>query len=165
MEPNAAWTSGGKPLPYVPNAPDAWPVRVPGPSGEDAWSYRPTFEASLRALSPDAREAARIDVTATHGPILMLGGANDALWPSCAFIDDAMNALERAGHVAKYQDEAVCSDAGHRGTAALGASTMGSMWVRQPWGVMALGGTPAATAHAARAADAKVKAFLDRVSK
>jgi pimeloyl-ACP methyl ester carboxylesterase len=160
----AAWTEGGHPLSYVTGG-FTGAVSVTTPSGTTAYAMRGAFEHSLASSSEGAREAARIAVEKTNGPVLLFGGRDDALWPSCPFIDAATQALESSGHKAAHGDEAVCfADAGHAIT-FLGASTAMSMWSPNPSLPLALGGTAAGNAHAARQRDAKVRTFLARFTK
>jgi dienelactone hydrolase len=157
----AAWTKDGHPLSYVTGG-FTGAVSVTTPSGTTAYAMRAAFEHSLASASEGAREAARIHVENTNGPVLLFGGHDDALWPSCPFIDAATEALESSGHKAAHGDDAVCfPDAGHAIT-FLGASTAMSMWSPSASLPLALGGTAAGNAHAARERDAKVRTFLDR---
>lgn len=155
----AGWTEGGQGL-VSPDGKFTNPVVVTTPFGATAYSMRAAFEHSVATSSNLA--AARIAVENTHGPILMFGGHDDALWPSCPFIDAATTALESSGHKSAHGDESVCfAEAGHAIT-FLGSPTTLSMWSPNPSLPLALGGTAAGNAHAARERDARVRMFLSR---
>jgi dienelactone hydrolase len=72
-EPRAAWTLGGKPLPFL---------RYPPPI--DRNSPRPTTAASLLSVLQDKEtvERATVPVERTRGPILLITGQDDSLWPA-----------------------------------------------------------------------------------
>ena len=71
-----AWTFRGAPIPYL--AGDATPPPGFGTSGPVA--LRPLFERALQ--DPDAVRAAEIPVERARGPILLVSGEADAMWPS-----------------------------------------------------------------------------------
>jgi dienelactone hydrolase len=75
--PSSAWTWRGKPLPFVPQRPAAEPQTGPP---DAAISFTPSFLASLK--DREAVEAATIPVERTSGPVLMISGDDDRLWPS-----------------------------------------------------------------------------------
>ena len=89
--PQAAWTYRGKPLPYLQedNAEaDALPVAEPG----RPVAYTPFYLGCLRDTR--AVERATIPVERTRGPILLVSGTDDQMWPSSALADIAMRRLE-----------------------------------------------------------------------
>ena len=161
----ASWTHGGADLPFVPYSATGPTVTV-GPGGERVEHHAPTFDASLDAASPAALEAAAFRVEDAAGPVLMLGGADDQIWPSCRLGELAMKRLRASGHAVAHQDESLCfGDAGH-GLGFPGLSTVGADIAPDPWGAgayLALGGTAKGTARASREADEKVRALLTRV--
>ena len=164
LDATAAWTFEGKDLPFVPSS-NVWPSKTKGPAGKNAWVLRSSFESDMQKAAPADLEAARIEVEKTNGAILMFGGSDDSMWPACDFIDRARAKLEASGHLATHQDEGICfPDAGHSVT-SIGLPTTDSMWAMLGSDLYALGGTAAANAHAGRARDAKVRAFLERVTK
>lgn len=165
VDGKTAWTYEGKPLAFVPPGSKELPARIDGPEGSTAWVLRTTFEESMRKASPEALEAARIAVENTRGPILMIAGAADQMWPACDFGKAAMTHLTATGHAAKHGDEAVCFPMAGHAVGGTGLPTAGSMWATIGEDVYALGGTAEANARAGRAADEKVRAFLGRAAK
>ncbi|HEX4516579.1 MAG TPA: acyl-CoA thioesterase/bile acid-CoA:amino acid N-acyltransferase family protein [Polyangiaceae bacterium] len=157
-----AWTLAGKELPYVA----AWGngTTVHEPDGINAFSETPAFHASIAASSQADLDAATTHVENTNGPILMIAGAADDLWPSCDLATYAMDRLSTSGHATKYGDTLVCyPDAGHNIDAfTVGTPTTTAMHTSTPvdGAFLALGGTPEGIAHATRDADNKLRLFL-----
>jgi pimeloyl-ACP methyl ester carboxylesterase len=89
--PRAAWTFRGKPLPYLQekNA-SVGPIPVVEPGRPVALT--PYYLSHLH----DARavEQATIPVEKIRGPILLISGTDDQMWPSSALADIAMRRLE-----------------------------------------------------------------------
>jgi dienelactone hydrolase/uncharacterized protein (DUF2141 family) len=81
-----AWTAGGKPLPFV---------------APDAAAYRPN--ASMKAMfdnvlaQADARPETHIAVERINGPVLLMSGADDRLWPSAGMAGRIVQRLEEKG--------------------------------------------------------------------
>lgn len=104
----AAWTLHGKPIPYGHTVPTAATYSEPGPHGTIGVSDRPAFAAGL--ASPKTK-AARIPVKSIRGPVLLVSGGDDELWPSDTYADEIMGELgsdpaphqhlnyTRAGHI------------------------------------------------------------------
>lgn len=161
----AAWTLGGVDVPRVPASPDAAPELIEGPEGARAYRTTPMFRADIAAAPPDALAAATIAVEKIAGPVLMLAGAADDLWPSCDFAKRAMDQLAASGHAKTYGDEARCfEDAGHAISFG-GGPTTGSMWARIDGDTFSLGGTAKGNARAQREGDSMRRAFLTRQSR
>src|SRR5205823_8872003 len=93
--PRAAWTFRGKPLPYLQenNA-----SMEPSPAVEPGRpvAFAPVYLSHLRDTR--AVERATIAVEKTRGPILLVSGADDQMWPSSALADIAMRRLETHHH-------------------------------------------------------------------
>jgi len=156
----AAWTYEGQPLPYLLEPADAQPVTEKLDNGELGYRLTPVFQAALDAASAEDLAAATTEVEQTHGPILMLGGEADALWPSCELAKISMDRLEAGGHATANQDELVCfPDAGHFAPLP-GWPTTDSYAVESGGYWLVLGGTPKGTAHAEREGLAKLRGFL-----
>ena len=82
----AAWTAAGRPLPYV--TPDGSAYRPNGP-------MRPMFTAAF----PDAdrRPETAIPVERINGPILLISGEDDQLWPSSQMAGRIVARLQAKG--------------------------------------------------------------------
>lgn len=101
----AAWTLHGKPLAYAPVP--AADVRY---NADGSVSEMPAFRAGLADTS--AARAARIPVWRIKGPVLLISGGDDQLWPSDTYAARIMDLLRgdpsphvhlnlpAAGHVA-----------------------------------------------------------------
>ncbi len=162
----AAWTFGGTALPFVPNGSFFGnPETVTTPDGRDAYVTKPFFDASLKSAKPADLEAARIQVENTKGPILMIGGDDDKMWPACDFLKVALGKLQETGHAKTFGDEAVCVPGAGHDVGSVGLPTAPAAFADLGDTVYALGGTPKATAQAGRLAEDKIKAFLARVAK
>jgi dienelactone hydrolase len=158
----SSWTIGGRPVPYVPSDPSAQPEQVTLPDGTKAIAAKPLFLADLRTATPAALDAATIRVEKTAGPVLLVAGADDQLWPSCALAGIAMDRLTRSGHAASHDDELVCyPGAGHNVGFGVGFPTASELGSPEGAGVvLALGGAPADIARAQRDVDTRLRAFL-----
>ena len=101
----SSWTYRGEPLPYVPFK--------SMPSSRDATgpvSYMPFYLASL-----DNREAvasATIAVEKINGPVLVISGRDDQLWPSSVMAEMVISRLKQNRHPYKFTHLAY-DQAGH----------------------------------------------------
>lgn len=99
----------------------------------------------------------------TNGPILMLAGQDDQLWPSCDLAKIAMDRLVASGNDRWFADASICySDAGHGSTSIPGVPTsLSTAVVHSLTGeLLALGGTHQGIAKAQRDSFVKISAFL-----
>lgn len=106
--------------------------------------------------------AATIAVEATHGPILMISGDDDGVWPSRAMTDSAMHRLQDA-HFSFRFEHLDYPHAGHRA---------GNPWIIPTWsnGVRQpisgnqenFGGNPEGNAMSSLDATPRVLAFLQQ---
>lgn len=90
--PRAAWTWRGNPLPCLQeNNPfaDIAPAE-PAPGQPVAWA--PAYLEHLK--DADAVERATIPVEKIRGPVLLVSGTDDQMWPSSVLADIAMRRLE-----------------------------------------------------------------------
>ncbi len=78
----SSWSHGGEPLPFVPYA------RV---------EFSNLAELYAASLEEEAAAAAAIPVEQIQGPILLLSGEADTLWPSAAMSAAVVERLERHG--------------------------------------------------------------------
>lgn len=146
-----AWTRGGAPLHFMPNPP---------PDAE-AWSkppvvLTPSFHAAMKMLPRN--EWPEIEVENIHGPILMMSGSDDQMWPSLALADIAAQRLLRSKFSHRFE-HVTYAGAGH--------------FIRFPYSpviteifhpvvktMMALGGDAVSNAAADRDSWARVLGFL-----
>lgn len=160
----AAWTFGGTPLPGVPSS-GADPEVTTGPGGKAVYHFRSTFLDSLGSATPSELEAATIRVEDASGPILMISGDDDQLWPSCVLGDVAMERLTSSGHAAEHGDEHLCfADSGHfTNPINVGAPmTQASLSYNPSFDVyFAMGGTAEGLGKAARGSFERVRSFLE----
>jgi dienelactone hydrolase len=157
----AAWSDGDMPLPFVPSSPDAQPLLETLDDGTTAYRTTPMFLTDIADASADALEAATIHVEDVAGPILMLAGADDGIWPSCDLAQRAMDRLDAVGHSDDYADAMVCFDeAGHVGPSPGWPTT--DSYARN-FGSYAIvsGGTPRGNHDAMRQGLNRVISFLD----
>jgi dienelactone hydrolase len=93
--PRAAWTFRGRALPYLQEnntSGDPLPKHPPG----RAVAYTPFYRSQLR----DARavERATIPVEKIRGPVQLVSGVDDQMWPSSELADIALGRLEAHRH-------------------------------------------------------------------
>jgi acetyl esterase/lipase len=159
----SSWTWRDAPLPFVP-AGGGRPVLELDDEGRKHVRHRRTFEEDIARAAPEVLDAATIRAEGVQGPVLLVAGDDDQLWPSCPLAEVAMDRLVASGHAARYGDELHCfPDAGHA-ISLPGWSTLGSV---ESWNDFAneftvLGGTPAGNARAGRLADTALRGFLER---
>jgi acetyl esterase/lipase len=157
---DAAWTWRGIAIPFLARgsagdfAEHAETISMPG--GGTAFSYAPSFEWSMRDQS--SLEDYTIPVEKIQGPVLLVGGADDRLWPSCHFVAMVSERLRAKSH--PFHDEAVCyPGAGHLVAGLFGYPTTFPFYQASE-GWVALGGSPQAQADAQRKQMEKVESFL-----
>ena len=93
--PRVAWTFRGRPLPYLQEnntSGDPEPAREPG----RPVAYAPFYRSHLRDTR--AVERATIPVEKIRGPVQMVSGVDDQMWPSSDLADIALRRLERHRH-------------------------------------------------------------------
>jgi len=133
--------------------------------GETYYVSTPSFHADIAAATPGELDAATTRVEDASGPVLLLAGAGDNLWPSCDLAAVAFDRLVASGHVDEHGDEMHCfADAGHFIVFPPGQSTLDSTAYYHPtydvW--FDVGGTPEGNAAAERAGNTALRAFLER---
>jgi dienelactone hydrolase len=127
----AAWTYKGKPLPYLDNT--------------VAYNNSSNAEAELASIS----------VERIKGPVLLVSGGDDKIWPSTDFSDAVMKRLEAKGHTACYDDRHLNYPfAGHfAGGPPSGYS------ISEEWRAM-VGGNESADLHAQRSSWRVMLSFM-----
>ncbi|HET8695909.1 MAG TPA: acyl-CoA thioester hydrolase/BAAT C-terminal domain-containing protein [Gammaproteobacteria bacterium] len=90
-ETRSSWTHRGKPLPYV-----AIPAGV-GPSQSDKGiSWLPMMQAGLSS-GAEVLDAAAIEVEKCTGPVLLISGGDDRVWPTAAMCETLTDRMARYG--------------------------------------------------------------------
>lgn len=100
----SSWTWRGEPLPFLPYL-ESW---RPAASGRVA--YRTLYEESLLGF-PAARVAATIPVETADADLVLIAGADDALWPSDTFAEELASRRRRSGRQVRLVAD---PQAGHR---------------------------------------------------
>lgn len=153
-----SWTYEGEPVPWLPMPTGAiMPqlIRNAWQIGRDTAAHRPTllrlrpsYEAGLQARSTQTVDAA-IAAERAAGPLLVITGGDDQLWPSQAMANELLARRSAAG-----DDHLHLPEAGH--LIRLGQLPTDAQWT----GGIALGGTRTGQAQAQSEATAKVLDFL-----
>jgi dienelactone hydrolase len=156
----ASWTMSGMPLAFADNPiPPEVKARI---RAQRAAKQPVSFRDQYTALATPADPHSTIAVENIAGPVLLVAGADDRLWPSEIFAERIV-AARKAHHMPFADELLVFPNAGHAidvpymPTAELAAFDEGSFSV-------ALGGTAPGYAHADAAMWPTVLAFLKRVS-
>jgi dienelactone hydrolase len=156
-----AWTFRGEDVPHAPRV-AAVPGRssMPSPTGPPGQPVhlRPIFEALLS--DGEAVRAAEIPVERVDGPILLVSGGSDAMWPSTEMADIAVR--RAAEHDFAHSIVHLrYPDAGHLCFGVPGAPVLTETGPHPVTGVSyALGGTRAANAAARADSWPRMLAFL-----
>jgi hypothetical protein len=116
-----------------------------------------------RSLGRDAGAVARatIEVERIRGPVLLISGSDDQLWPSAEFASRALARLHEHGH--PYPDEWLSyPDAGHFACFPYGLPALPPMTTMSPAPrlVIDFGGTTAANARSASESWPRILSFL-----
>jgi len=143
-------------------------VRYPSCCTRDfaaAWTWKGTPLAYARPASNESAPAdmdATIAVEQTHGPILMIAGEDDDVWPSSLMTNAAMHRLQ-AAHFRYNSQRLAYPHTGHRAGNPFIVPTW-SNGVRQPVSgdEESFGGTPEGNAFSSIDAIPKVLAFLEQ---
>jgi dienelactone hydrolase len=107
--PRAAWTFRGKPLPFLQEnntSGDPAPALEP----ERPVAYTPFYRSQLRDAGAVAR--ATIPVEKIRGPVQLVSGMDDQMWPSTDLADIALRRLEAHRHPFPFR-HLKYRDAGH----------------------------------------------------
>ncbi|MDX2008773.1 MAG: acyl-CoA thioester hydrolase/BAAT C-terminal domain-containing protein [Myxococcaceae bacterium] len=160
-----SWTYRDAGVPYVPWA-NAMPQRRARPDGGEDVVLREVWGEALRRATPAELEAATIPVERIGGPVLLLAGQDDQVWPSCDFAESTFSRLVDAGHAARHPlDARVCyPGAGHVLNPGYVGLPMGrsAAFEREDGGVFdVFGGSPQVNGQATREAWSRTNAFLE----
>lgn len=152
----AAWTFRGTSLPFALTVGDLEEMTLP--DGRKAYSNRPAFEKGL--ADKVAVKAATTEIERTNGPILLIGGDDDQVWPSCVLSKMALKRLKKKER--PFNDEMVCyPNAGH-GVASMPLMPTTEPAIEHPimHTLINMGGTPEGNASGQRHAWEKTIQFL-----
>ena len=89
-----SWTLQGQAVPYVQSRPSMSELFHFYFGGATGW--RPAYENGLK--HKEEVEKAAIHVEKTNGPLLLISGTSDGMWPSDEMATDVMNRLNGAHH-------------------------------------------------------------------
>jgi dipeptidyl aminopeptidase/acylaminoacyl peptidase len=108
LEARSSWSRNGQALPFAPfsfNWADIQKLMRKEPVAFREW-YSP------EKLNPEKAKAAAIEVEKINGPLLLLSGSDDQMWPSVVFADMMMRRLKEHGH--PFADQSIYYEgAGH----------------------------------------------------
>ncbi len=153
----AAWTWQGRALPRVPVAEEDEADRDRDVTADGAIRLTPGFRAALAHAAPGELADAEIPVERTNGPILIVCGETDDMWPAVELTDVVLRRTAEARFPHPVRRLAY-PDAGHLITLPyLPVRTSG---IHPLGGNFAYGGTRAGTAAARAAAWREMLAFL-----
>ncbi|HZU70645.1 MAG TPA: acyl-CoA thioesterase/bile acid-CoA:amino acid N-acyltransferase family protein [Ktedonobacteraceae bacterium] len=156
-----SWTYHGEPLPYVPYKPNFFGMVL----FWGKWLSRRPFASTpafLKTLKRSKQVAdATIPVENIQGPVLLLSGQEDQLWPSAVFAELVMDRLRRHDHPYPYRHLSYAG-AGHFVCFPYGLPSLPPMITLSPMPGMliAFGGTPAMQAAAAADSWQQILTFL-----
>jgi dienelactone hydrolase len=145
--PRAAWTFRGKALPYLQEFNSNLGAAPAAERGRPV-AYTPFYLSHLR--DKQAVERAVIPVENTKGPVLLVSGSDDRMWPSSALADIAFHRLEANKHPYPYR-HLKYAGAGHLIRVPYGPSTSRSFGLAVDGlegYLCSVGGTPKADADA-----------------
>ena len=91
-QPRSSWTYKGKALPYVPFIVTENFYKQFESGFPEHLEYLPLYEDSL--VDKDAIQKALINVEKIKGPILLISGSDDRVWPSTKMAEKVMDRLE-----------------------------------------------------------------------
>lgn len=133
-----AWTWRGKPV--EPLSLGQMKPEFLAPDGNLRWSLERLIDAA-------AVEKASIAVEKINGPVLLISGEGDGLWPSTPFSEVAMKRLRRSNFPHPY-DHLVYHGAGHRISPPFHPTTMNESFHPITKRLHSLGGSARHNAHA-----------------
>jgi dienelactone hydrolase len=155
----AAWTYQGRPLPFMGT--QDWTPDQQKQAGKilqtTPLSLTPLFQMQLENRA--AVEKASIPVEKINGPILLISGNDDQLWPSTILADMVMERLKQAKH--RFPDRHLAYEGtGHFIPFPNLPATVNKLGDPNTKTEIALGGDPEHTAAAAADAWARIVVFL-----
>ena len=94
-KPVSSWSLGGRPLPYIPFK--ATPEEKELEKKGELASFGKFFRDGLAQADPATVEKAAIPVEKIRGPILLVSGTDDQIWPAEEFCAAILARLKKAG--------------------------------------------------------------------
>ncbi|MDY6795472.1 MAG: acyl-CoA thioesterase/bile acid-CoA:amino acid N-acyltransferase family protein [Actinomycetota bacterium] len=154
----SSWTWRGQPVPFLPFgfsfsmfARIFWKKLLGKPA--------PTRDMYLSAMK-DEESAARaaIEVQDTKGPILLISGEDDDIWPSSRLSQRVIDRLEQRGH--PYDDEHLRYKGAGHGFGLPHRPTSVNQLFEPPYMILPFGGDPESNARACAEAWSRIVEFL-----
>lgn len=101
--PRSSWSLGGDPVPFVRFATPRFSevIGMIGLFAGRPMPFRPLYERALD--DEDAVAAASIAVEKIEGPVLLISGTNDQVWPSTPLSEMVIERLEEHDHPFRYE--------------------------------------------------------------
>ena len=153
--PSPAWLYRGEPVPWFQSKRPSAPLPATAPKG--GIPLTPGFLAGLE--DHEAVEQALIPVERVNGPILLVSGDDDLMWPSSRYASMIMSRLRHRGHA--FADRHLAyPGCGHLVNFPYVPTTVGASKHPITGHVFAYGGTPRGQASAREDSWPKVLAFL-----
>jgi len=100
-QPKSSWAAGGTPLPFMPMHISAMMI-LKMIRGRPV-TFRDAYEKGMEK-HPDKAQEARIPVEKIKGPVLLVSGTEDAVWPSSRMADDVRASVTAAGGTVTHLD-------------------------------------------------------------
>jgi dienelactone hydrolase len=155
----SSWSISGVPVPFADNP---VPAQVKAQIRAERAAKRPvSFREQYEALATPPSSDSTIAVEKIPGPLLLVAGADDQLWPSAVFAGRII-AARKANRVNFPDQLLIFPNAGHAIDVPY-MPTNGLAVIDEGSFLLALGGTPEGYAHADAMMWPKVIAFLDRL--
>jgi acyl-coenzyme A thioesterase 1/2/4 len=159
----SSWTYHGQDIPFAPPAPTPTIEEFRRRGESEPNGYALTPEAKAEVDHPEVRENLAIPVERAQGPLLMISGVDDQMWPSAWGSDLVVNRL-RAKGVAFPFEHLCLPETGHITPLPNNVTTFCPALFHSLLNIfLACGGTPAGTARASRMTWDAIKAHYDRV--
>lgn len=158
----SSWSYQGKPLPFIPY--DDSPVFnryiYECRQGDLPIAFTPHYLASLRGAIDVERAA--IPVEKIHGPLLLISGHDDQMWPSTPFGDMIEQRLEQHLPFYPYHHQHLAyTEAGHKiGIPYLPTTSLGQSRHPVAGMICAYGGSPEGNARASKQSWSALRTFL-----
>jgi acyl-coenzyme A thioesterase 1/2/4 len=159
----SSWTYRGQDIPFAPPAPTPSIEEFRRRGELEPNGYACTPEAKEEVDHPEVRENLAIPVERARGPVLLISGVDDQMWPSAWGSDIVVNRLRAKGFA--FQFEHLClPETGHITPLPNTVTTFCPALFHSLLNIfLACGGTPAGTARASRMTWDAIKVHYERV--